>query len=122
MLTLKTNRQIILIVNNVVRACKDIDKLNKTGYGFIYLASGFIAHYNVNGFKDYYACMNLKADILAFQGNNQYNNFHPGQENYEYYKQKQTIYNLICEKLGASPITKQDDFFGSHLFVCTIPK
>ena len=101
MLELKTDRQCILIVNNVVAACKDINKLNKTGYDFINIASGFIAHYNLHGFIDYYGregnC--LLVDILRNKANNQWDNFHPGEENYEYYMQKKQIYNAICEMI-----------------------
>lgn len=50
-----TEKQKSLIVNNIVKACSDIEKLNGTGYKFIYLANGFIAHYNINGFKDHYS-------------------------------------------------------------------
>ena len=32
----------------------DIDKLNKKGYDFLYLMSGFIAHFNIHGFKNAY--------------------------------------------------------------------
>ena len=106
MLTLKTDRQVTLIVNNVVKACKDIDKLSNAGYQFVMLSSGFIAHYNRGGFMCAYSNPGLlKTAILQNQQNNQWNNFHKGEENYDYYKQKQTTYNLICEKLGASPIT-----------------
>ena len=49
-----TERQKVLIVSNVVKACKDITLLNKTGYNFLYLASGFIAHYNLHGFIDFW--------------------------------------------------------------------
>jgi len=89
----------VLIVKNVVRACEDITKLNGTGYKFINLASGFIAHYNLNGFKDYYERNSLKHDILANSSNNQWLNFRPGDENYEYYQQKAAIYNRIVELL-----------------------
>ena len=112
MLELKTDRQCILIVNNVVAACKDINKLNKTGYDFINIASGFIAHYNLHGFidaynrrslradaLDVYDRHSLRADILFNKANNQYDNFHPGEENYEYYMQKKQIYNAICEMI-----------------------
>ena len=53
-LTPLSKRQQDLIVSNVVKACKDITLLNKTGYNFLYLASGFIAHYNLHGFIDFY--------------------------------------------------------------------
>ena len=59
-----TEKQKSLIVNNVVKACKDIEKLNGTGYKFIHLASGFIAHYNINGFKDHYTRYSLETDIV----------------------------------------------------------
>ena len=99
MLELKTDRQCILIVNNIVAACKDINKLNKTGYDFINIASGFIAHYNLHGFIDEYDEHSLRADILFNKANNQWDNFHPGEENYEYYMQKKQIYNAICEMI-----------------------
>jgi hypothetical protein len=91
-----TERQKSLIVNNVVAAVKNIEKLNKTGYNFLYLESGFIAHYNVNGFKDYYTSENLRNDILKNRNNNQWNNFRKGEKNYEYYMSKRDVYNRIC--------------------------
>ena len=33
---------------------KDIEHLNLDSYNLLYGLSGFIAHYNINGFKDYY--------------------------------------------------------------------
>lgn len=90
----------VRIVKNVVRACDDITKLNGTGYKYINLASGFIAHYNLHGFKDYYERNSLKHDILANAQNNQWLNFRPGDENYEYYQQKAMIYNRIVELLS----------------------
>ena len=48
-LTPLTERQKTLIVNNVVKAVKNIDSLNQTGYRFLYLSSGFIAHYDLHG-------------------------------------------------------------------------
>lgn len=38
----------------LVFTSKDITKLNKPTYNFLYLLSGFIAHYNLYGFQDYY--------------------------------------------------------------------
>jgi len=99
-LTPITANKAVLIVKNVVRACDDITKLNGTGYKYINLASGFIAHYNLNGFKDYYERNSLKHDILANSSNNQWLNFRPGDKNYEYYQQKAAIYNRIVELLS----------------------
>lgn len=99
-LTPMTANQAVLIVKNVVRACEDITKLNGTGYKFINLASGFIAHYNLNGFKDYYERNSLKQDILANADMNAWRNFRPGDNDYEYYQQKAAIYNRIVELLS----------------------
>jgi len=46
-----TQRQKQLIAKNILAACKDITKLNKTGYDFINVANGFIAHYDLQGYK-----------------------------------------------------------------------
>lgn len=95
-----TARQMNLIANNVLAACADITKLNKTGYNFLYLASGFIAHYNLNGFKDYYEEPgSLQTDILRHQEKNQWGNFRVGEQNAEYYHSKRDCYNLICKRI-----------------------
>lgn len=109
MLKLKTPRQVTLIVNNVVRACADVEKLNRTGYGYLYLCSGFIAYYNLQGFIDHYKNNvyqrnygdHLRTKILLEQSRNQCQNFRTGAGwgHYEYYQQKAKIYNLICGKI-----------------------
>jgi len=99
-----TEKQKSLIVNNIVKACDDIHKLNGTGYKYIYLASGFIAHYNINGFKanyDLVDCGYSLADaILANAAANRWDNFNPGNDNYEYYKSKADVYKRIVDKLS----------------------
>ena len=97
-----TERQKTLIVNNVLRACKDITKLNGTGYNFLYLCSGFIAHYNRYGFIDYYKSNSLVDDILQNARMNQWHNFHKGDQNYEYMMAKKDVYNRIIDGLGVS--------------------
>lgn len=94
-----TERQKTLIVNNVVKACKNIDNLNKTGYKFIYLCSGFIAHYDLYGFIASYTGTSLKRDILSYAGQNQWNNFRPGERDYEYYMSKKDVYNRILAEI-----------------------
>ena len=44
------------IINNVKRVIetRDMNNLTKVAYDFIYQQSGFIAHYNYNGFIEYY--------------------------------------------------------------------
>jgi hypothetical protein len=95
-----TEKQKSLIVNNIVKACDDIEKLNGTGYKFIYLANGFIAHYNLGGFKDYYSRNDLARDILSNADSNRGNNFREGDQNYHYYKSKADIYTRIVAKLS----------------------
>ena len=100
MLVALTERQKTLIVNNVVKACKNIDNLNKTGYNFLYLCSGFIAHYNLYGFIANYTGESLKRDIISFAGQNQWNNFRPGERDYDYYMAKKDVYNRILKAIA----------------------
>ena len=94
-----TERQKSLIVNNVLKACSNINALNSTGYKYLYLANGFIAHYNIGGFRDYYTRKDLLADIFKYEEQNTWRNFMPGQDNYEYYMSKKDVYKRICSKL-----------------------
>ena len=98
-----TERQKTLIVNNVVKACKDINALNKTGYNFLYLASGFIAHYNLGGFKTHYEDFDLERDILRNVEANMWRNFRPGDRDYEYYASKAATYRMIRGALDTRP-------------------
>lgn len=95
-LTLKQQQ---LISKNVLAACKDIRKLNGTGYKFICLAWGFIANYNLEGFKDEYSDGSLPGFIKQCAHMNQYDNFRDGEENAAYYHSKRDTYNLILKGL-----------------------
>jgi hypothetical protein len=96
-----------LIIKNVLAACGNIDKLNKRGYNYLYLASGFIAHYDLNGFKAYYTDHSLVKDIEANYKQNQWRNFRAGEPDAEYYHSKREIYNAILGNLlGAELSTK----------------
>lgn len=99
MLTPLTERQKSLIVSNIVKACKNIDNLNKTGYKFIYLCSGFIAHYDLYGFIASYTGESLKRDIISYAGQNQWSNFREGDRDYEYYMSKKDVYNRILSQI-----------------------
>ena len=95
-----TERQKTLIVSNVVKACKNIDNLSKTGYKYINLCSGFIAHYDLYGFIAHYSTPNsLKRDIISYAGQNQWNNFRPGERDYEYMMAKKDVYNRIIAQI-----------------------
>jgi len=98
-----TDRQATLIINNVVRACNDITALNKTGYNFLYLAQGFIAHYDIYGFKTHYGDGTLANDILRNASPNMWQNFRPGERDYEYYQAKARVYRGICNALDQRP-------------------
>lgn len=105
-LTLKTPRQVQLIVSSVRKVMQtgEIEYLSKAAYDYLYLTSGFIAHYNVHGFRDYYSDVeNLRRDILINQMNNQWRNFLPGEQDYDYMMQKKNIYNQIVD-VCQSPI------------------
>ena len=94
-----TERQKTLIVSNVVKACRNIDNLNKTGYKYLYLCSGFIAHYDLYGFIASYTGESLKRDLISYAGQNQWKNFRPGERDYEYYMSKAEVYNRILAEI-----------------------
>ena len=84
------------IVRNILAACVDIDKLNGPGYRFIMNCCGFIAHYDINGFKSAYAAPESLA--IAIRSNarfNQWANFRPGERDADYYHSKRDTYNMI---------------------------
>lgn len=94
-----TERQKSLIVSNVVKAVKNIDNLNKTGYNFVYQCSGFIAHYDMYGFIASYTGELLKEDLISYAGQNQWKNFRPGERDYDYYMAKADVYNRILAEI-----------------------
>jgi hypothetical protein len=86
------------IIRDCVKAAKNIESLTKKAYHFLYLSSNFIAHYDRGGFMDNYSEPgSLKRDILTYQRDNQWGNFHPGERDYDYYMQRKKIYNTICD-------------------------
>lgn len=90
------------IIKNVVGVIKsgDSNKLSRAGYNFLYLASGFIAHYNIDGFRHYYQnTEDLKRDIVANRWANQWDNFKPDEADYAYYMAKRDTYNRILEAI-----------------------
>jgi hypothetical protein len=92
------------IVSNIMAAiAMHIGKLNGPAYRFISGCPGFIAHYNLHGFKAHYDVdqwgHSLARDILANQPINQWANFKPGQDWYEYNMSRKAIYNQICNNL-----------------------
>lgn len=94
-----TEREKKNIARNIIAACRDIEKLNGTGYRFIMNCSGFIAHYDINGFKDAYSEPgSLQRAIERNAKPNQWANFRPGEQNADYYHSKRDTYNMI---LGA---------------------
>jgi hypothetical protein len=96
-----TAKQQQLIVSNIVKACKDINKLSKSGYNFISGCPSFIAHYDLQGFITHYSYVkgSLQADIEANALNNQWRNFREGDQNYDYYMSKKAVYQSIMEKI-----------------------
>jgi hypothetical protein len=103
-----TEQQKKNIVRNVLSACRNIEKLNGTGYNFLYLAQGFIAHYNINGFKAYYSEPgSLQADIERNARVNQWHNFRPGERDVDYYHSKRDTYNRILAGFCVDQYRKQ---------------
>jgi hypothetical protein len=103
-----TQAQQANIVRNVIAACKNIDKLNRTGYQFLNLASGFIAHYDLSGFKSYYdEPGSLQRDIEANARQNQWTNFRTGERDADYYHSKRDTYNQILGHFCANEYRQQ---------------
>jgi len=96
-----------LIIKNIVAACGNIEKLNKRGYDFLNGCAGFIAHYDLEGFKDYYRDNSLVADIEANHAQNQWRNFQAGERFADFYHSKRDIYNAILGNLLAVEETKR---------------
>jgi len=118
-----------LIIKNIVAACGNIEKLNKRGYEFLNSCSGFIAHYDLEGFKDYYRDNSLVADIEANYSQNQWRNFQAGERFADFYHSKRDIYNAILGNLLAVEETKKSfntqlgnpvEFLRSHFQVIHI--
>ena len=100
MISLHSPRQVQLIVSSVSKVMKtgNIQNLSKAAYNYLYLCSGFIAHFNHAGFKSTYSNVEkLRHHILQNKANNQWNNFRAGEKDYEYYMQKKSIYNELCK-------------------------
>jgi hypothetical protein len=96
---LKTLRQTDLIVSSIrkVFETNDINHLSSSAYKFLSLSSGFIAHYNLFGFRDAYANVHdLKRELAQNYNSNQWSNFRSGERDYDYMMQKKEIYNRIC--------------------------
>jgi len=97
-----TRRQMVMIANNIrkVVSTANIELLTKQSYNFLYLSSGFIAHYNLYGFRANYENTTEFANaILNKQSMNQWSNFRPGERDYEYNMAKKECYNMICDEL-----------------------
>lgn len=115
-----TQRQKQLITKNVLAACRDIHKLNKTGYNFLYLASGFIAHYNPHGFIAYYTNHSLQKDIERYARANQWKNFRECEAYAEYYHSKRDCYNMILGGLVARDELDAQNFMRDHFQIIHI--
>jgi hypothetical protein len=107
MITPYTERQRKMIAKNLALACIDINQLSKQGYDFINTASGFIAHYDLHGFKAYYSDHDLQQDIEQNARANMWNNFHKGDQNYDYYMSRKDIYQRVLGYFSAQEFIKQ---------------
>lgn len=115
MLTPYTETQKKRIANNIIKACYDINKLSKQAYNYLNLCSGFIAHYNHAGFIDHYMHYSLVRDLAANAKMNQWRNFTPSDQHYDYYMSKRDIYNMILGGLAAR------EFVQDHFTFISIP-
>ena len=68
---------------------------------------GFIAHYDLEGFKAYYSEHSLQDDIERNARANQWNNFRAGERDAEYYHSKRDCYNMILGALAAQQFIRE---------------
>lgn len=110
-----TETQCKRIAANILAACSDINKLNNSSYKYLYLCSGFIAHYDLHGFRAHYdEPGTLARDITQNARANQWANFRPGDRDYAYYMSKRDIYNRILGGLAAY------DFMRDHFSIVQV--
>ena len=105
MLTPMNEKEKELTFKNIISAVRDIEKLNKRGYEHLYIMSGFIAHYNINGFIDNYRENSLKEDIVNSIKSYNYENFDNSDKDWEYYKQKIDLNNKLLQELSKEEYT-----------------
>lgn len=95
-----TLKQSESIAKNIAECIKksNMGLLSSTAYKFISLRCGFIAHYNLQGFKDYYSSniSEFRDDIL----NNKSINCRLNHDDYS--KSVANTYKLICDKIENS--------------------
>lgn len=97
-----TQKQSTAIANNIVKCIKnnDMSLLTKSAYQFISICGGFIAHYDLQGFKDYYSDnINEFYEEILRNKMNCHTNYLTNEKNYEYYKSKADTYKLIYEQV-----------------------
>lgn len=99
-LTPLTERQKVLLVNNIVQAVTNINTLKQPAYNYLSCCSGFIAHYNRWGFIDHYSDYSLKENLVRNARQNQWLNFRPGERDYEYYMSKADVYRRVLEQIA----------------------
>lgn len=105
------------IYNNIKRIIetKNIDLLTKASYKFLYLTSGFIAHYDINGFKAHYSevadlITNLKrsSDLRDYDRYIKDGFFQKDDHSKDYYTSKSALYKKLYDYLEGINLTRRD--------------
>ena len=100
-----TQKQSTLIAKNIAKVIQnnDMNLLSKSSYNYISICSCFIAHYDLQGFKDHYSSdasvLDFYNDIMDSQSISGRTNYRVGEKDYGYYKSKADTYLLICKEL-----------------------
>ena len=103
------------VISNIelVLKTEDITKLNKPTYNFINLMSGFIAHYDLYGFQNYYSDVSKLSEELLDSVNSYTPEYDYEVTNYgeAYAKSQQEIYQAIPGLVKKYGNGLQDSFF-----------
>ena len=89
------------IVENVVAACDDVDKLDDMGYQFLCSCGGFCAHRDIDGFKEHYKTFpQMRHDLYKYEPFvTGFNSWNQKQESLLYHRSKKYIYSKIMAVL-----------------------
>ena len=100
----------LIIIKNLLDACRDITSLTQEGYRLIHLRTGFIAHYDREGFiEEYLTSQNLRDKILANQIHNTSCNRSLKDKDNPYYLQQGEIEEQDHVTAGGTIISNVDD-------------
>jgi hypothetical protein len=92
------------IIENMLKACRDMTQLFLEGYNWIRRMKGFYAHFDLEGFiEEYQTCQNFRDCILAYQIHNTCLSCSENNPEYPYHLQQCEMYQKVVDTLNSVP-------------------